>query len=217
MSIFAKRLFHALLHSAAILPVVILACSAPTTKEAIGATMGAFGLPCTTDGECDDGIGCTIDVCQDGSCAHSTSDAACSAREFCLINRGCVQGKDCVSDGDCADEDPCSFDERWKFVRPGPLRGRRVPVRQPTRPLRVPRHVHRPPQRRAELWRLRDLLRAWRLVRCGSMRVCERNVVVRDGMQRSASRQLELRPVRERMRGAEMPGRCLRSGGRRRR
>ena len=59
---------------------------------------------CTSNAECDDGITCTLDVCNDptpGDCAHTDIDADCPNNKFC-------DGPDiCISADPDADADGC--------------------------------------------------------------------------------------------------------------
>jgi hypothetical protein len=64
-----------------------------------GAAGGATGVPeptpeCTTEEECDDTIGCTVDACEDGVCTHTPERLRCfpEAGECldCRLGIGCV-------------------------------------------------------------------------------------------------------------------------------
>jgi len=64
--------------------------------------------------DCDDGIACTIDVCDDqtGACAHipdhslCTNESYCDGTETCNLESGCVVGTHI----DCDDGIPCTID-----------------------------------------------------------------------------------------------------------
>lgn len=74
----------------------------------------AEAATCTTAGECDDGIACTVDDCatESGLCTHEPDDAACddgdacNGAELCDPARGCVSG----TPVDCDDEIGCTDD-----------------------------------------------------------------------------------------------------------
>jgi hypothetical protein len=52
-------------------------------------------VPCVTEADCDDGQFCTLDLCQDGYCAHEPKPA----------------GTCCQSNAECDDGNPCTTDE----------------------------------------------------------------------------------------------------------
>ncbi len=56
--------------------------------------------PCTVDGECDDGIDCTVDSCNTGTCLHSADDAICADGVFCNGTESCDPQNGCLSAGD---------------------------------------------------------------------------------------------------------------------
>lgn len=55
--------------------------------------------------DCDDGIACTVDVCDEGgdACVHGGIDAACDDGLFCTGTETCDEATGCVSSGD-----PCT-------------------------------------------------------------------------------------------------------------
>ena len=72
------------------------------------------GEPCVDDGDCDDGVACTLDRCVNGTCRHQPSDAACddglwcNGAEVCDPAAGCQPGQavDC-DDGVACTADSC--------------------------------------------------------------------------------------------------------------
>lgn len=73
-----------------------------------------LGGPCEDDGQCDDGVGCTTDRCDNelGRCRFSADDAKCDdgvycdGVERCDLRMGCVEG-DVVA---CSDNSTCTID-----------------------------------------------------------------------------------------------------------
>ncbi|MBI5535280.1 MAG: SUMF1/EgtB/PvdO family nonheme iron enzyme [Deltaproteobacteria bacterium] len=66
------------------------------------------------DPVCDDLIGCTIDSCDNGKCAHypaaPPNPSACAAGQMCDIVKGCVAAPTCQTTADCLSlwqSDPC--------------------------------------------------------------------------------------------------------------
>lgn len=53
-------------------------------------------------GGCDDGVACTVDRCEDGSCRHAPDDGMCPAEERCNPVLGCVPFR-CTRDAECDD------------------------------------------------------------------------------------------------------------------
>lgn len=78
-----------------------------------GNAGGDAGTPgCKSASDCDDGIACTHDVCESGSCRHflSASPSACPLGQYCDVTRGCVPGIVCANDEQCREklgDDPC--------------------------------------------------------------------------------------------------------------
>lgn len=75
---------------------------------------GACFDPCTTSADCNDGVSCTVDICDNnvfplaGICRYTASDALCNTGLFCQSQRcdaavGCVFDHECVS----SNGDPC--------------------------------------------------------------------------------------------------------------
>ena len=63
---------------------------------------------CADDGDCNDAIACTTDVCgADAKCKHFADDSACSAGKTCDVDLGCVA---CAVDSDCNDGITCTTD-----------------------------------------------------------------------------------------------------------
>lgn len=72
---------------------------------------------CSSDPDCDDGFGCTIDSCVVGNvCEHTPLDSRCNAaaNETCVVGRGCVVGlpTDCTVSADCDDGMYCNGPEQ---------------------------------------------------------------------------------------------------------
>ena len=73
-----------------------------------------WGAPCLDDEQCDDGVDCTNDACDDevGRCRHEPDDALCAddvycdGEEVCEPNTGCVEGEPVA----CSDNDTCTID-----------------------------------------------------------------------------------------------------------
>lgn len=75
----------------------------------------AATVPCTTNGDCGDGVACTADVCtvSTGLCSNAPDDAQCDnglfcdGDEFCDGSRGCRPGPvpDCNDGVDCTADD----------------------------------------------------------------------------------------------------------------
>ena len=93
-------------------------------------------LACTTDGDCNDGVACTMDSCDSGQCRHTPDHNQCAAGETCDAGIGCVGGGGCTDDAyeqnDSLEEAAaisegsfdglmiCADDEDW-FVVSGPF------------------------------------------------------------------------------------------------
>jgi len=71
------------------------------------------GPECTDAADCDDGIDCTTDSCQeDGSCLHIPDNDLCEYLEMCDLDEGCVPIDDeCIVNSDCNDDVDCTIDE----------------------------------------------------------------------------------------------------------
>lgn len=61
-------------------------------------------------GGCDDGVECTADSCESGTCAHEPNDALCADGERCNRRRGCVPYH-CTTNDECNDGQFCNGDE----------------------------------------------------------------------------------------------------------
>lgn len=65
---------------------------------------------CTTDGDCDDDIGCTVDSCTLGRCVNATDDSACPAPSNQCLRSVCVAGSGCAEEprsGSCDNGQYC--------------------------------------------------------------------------------------------------------------
>jgi len=75
----------------------------------------AATLACTSDGDCTDGVTCTVDTCNtiNGACANDADDAACDNQRFCDGVEFCDAVRDCRSgpQPDCDDGVSCTDDE----------------------------------------------------------------------------------------------------------
>ncbi|MBN2498470.1 MAG: FG-GAP repeat protein [Deltaproteobacteria bacterium] len=92
-------------------------------------------VACQGDADCDDGVGCTVDVCDQGRCTSTPDDGACpddglfcNGAEGCDFASGCVSSgnpcqaegllcdeeanacAECLSDADCSDGVDCTAD-----------------------------------------------------------------------------------------------------------
>ncbi len=65
--------------------------------------------PCETNADCNDGISCTVDLCntQTQTCSNEPDDTLCGPNEHCDPQVGCVTDVECDGDEDCQDPDPC--------------------------------------------------------------------------------------------------------------
>lgn len=86
----------------------------------------SLGGPCLDDGQCNDSIPCTFDVCDFtaggsdgqndsgsvGRCRYTTDDAQCADATFCNGRERCVLGVGCQSGPveTCQDQDSCTID-----------------------------------------------------------------------------------------------------------
>lgn len=70
------------------------------------------GRPCQSDRECNDGIACTIDHCEDGVCKQTPCEDCCpNADEVCIAGRGCGPARQaCTDHSDCSDGIGCTID-----------------------------------------------------------------------------------------------------------
>ncbi len=77
------------------------------------AGAGAAGAPpqCTNDAQCDDGIGCTGDVCEAGVCVRVPRDVLCDDGLFCTGAETCDPNVGCVTQPVvCGDSVGCTDD-----------------------------------------------------------------------------------------------------------
>ena len=60
--------------------------------------------------DCDDGIDCTIDACDEeaDACEHTPDDGLCAEGEICDPDQGCRTEAECGSDADCDDGQWCN-------------------------------------------------------------------------------------------------------------
>lgn len=68
---------------------------------------------CTKDGQCDDGLPCTRDLCAEGRyCTHIADSSVCSDGVFCNGQEYCDTGQGCMPGlpRDCNDDDVCTVD-----------------------------------------------------------------------------------------------------------
>ncbi len=67
---------------------------------------------CTSDGDCDDALDCTLDRCAVGGvCRNEPLDELCPDGERCIPAHGCARPGRCASDEECDDADPCNGTE----------------------------------------------------------------------------------------------------------
>lgn len=82
-------------------------------QEPDDAEEAEWGWECEVDPDCDDGIDCTVDVCDRGLCRNTPDDASCqddlicNGREICYARDGCGPGEPYRH---CDDADPCTMD-----------------------------------------------------------------------------------------------------------
>jgi hypothetical protein len=69
-------------------------------------------MACEQDGDCDDGVQCTRDECNDGLCVARAEPDSCPDNGVCHPIEGCRETSACATDGDCEDDDPCTTDAR---------------------------------------------------------------------------------------------------------
>lgn len=80
-----------------------------------------LGAPCLDDEQCDDGVDCTNDACDDdvGRCRHVPDDGRChddvycDGDEVCKPDTGCVEGAPVP----CSDNDTCTIDRCVESTR----------------------------------------------------------------------------------------------------
>jgi hypothetical protein len=66
---------------------------------------------CRTDADCEDGIACTLDRCDDGRCATRPDHGACDDGLFCTGVERCEPGRGCVATPPtCADGVACTVE-----------------------------------------------------------------------------------------------------------
>ncbi len=58
---------------------------------------------CVIDSDCDDGVSCTLDTCDLGSCNNVAKNNLCGAGQSCDSVLGCVDLPECAVNGDCDD------------------------------------------------------------------------------------------------------------------
>jgi hypothetical protein len=88
--------------------------SAPSEEDDDPRPEFIFGAPCVDDAQCDDGIDCTIGVCDPELrvCRFSADDAQCDDGTFCNGNERCELRMGCRPGPptSCSDATPCTID-----------------------------------------------------------------------------------------------------------
>ncbi len=70
---------------------------------AVDAEAEAEATTCTTSAQCDDGIACTLDMCQAGGvCGHTAVNELCTAPQWCSLTLGCTT-TGCTRNEQCDD------------------------------------------------------------------------------------------------------------------
>jgi hypothetical protein len=103
----------------ALLAAALGGCSLALDLEALQKGSGDTdtgsdtGPECTDDDDCDDGIDCTMDSCdEEGNCDHIPDNDLCDWLEMCDMDEGCVPIDDeCILHTDCDDDIDCTNDE----------------------------------------------------------------------------------------------------------
>lgn len=88
-----------------------------TTSTSATTTSTSTGGGCVSDADCDDGVGCTVDLCAGGECTAAPSDALCDDGVSCTKD-SCDLFADCTNaplDALCSDDVGCTAD----FCLPG--------------------------------------------------------------------------------------------------
>jgi len=68
---------------------------------------------CSFAGECDDGISCTDDRCDDNLCSNVVDPFLCAVGSTCDPDEGCIENDPCTEDFECdAGGDACRFNGR---------------------------------------------------------------------------------------------------------
>ena len=84
----------------------------PTSADA--GVAGEWGGPCVDDGECDDGLDCTTDVCDErlSRCHFVAKDSACDDSIYCNGQEACVPALGCRPGEPvaCSDGTACTID-----------------------------------------------------------------------------------------------------------
>ena len=70
--------------------------------------------PTSVCGDCDDGIDCTIDTCNEDTefCEHEPDNSRCAQGEICDPQDGCKAGDVCTGDANCDDRQYCNGKEK---------------------------------------------------------------------------------------------------------
>ena len=101
---------------------MVTGCSNPNSNEGETCTLatgqdgvciqGECVLGCQSDNECDDGVGCTLDSCNDlfAECVFETVDELCDDGDLCTGQASCDPVAGCVAGTplDCSDGDACN-------------------------------------------------------------------------------------------------------------
>lgn len=95
----------------------------PLLLAAIGAAASGCGdqramhpdasslLHCSSNADCDDHIGCTVDNCDvSGMCGHTGIDTMCTAPQHCQVGVGCTSTMSCTDNTMCDDGIACTVD-----------------------------------------------------------------------------------------------------------
>jgi len=74
-------------------------------------TDAAAAPDCTVDLECNDGIACTVDHCEQGQCTHAPCTDCCDEQLECVVGFGCSTAPaPCTVDDECDDGIRCTLD-----------------------------------------------------------------------------------------------------------
>jgi hypothetical protein len=101
------------------LSALAAACAATETEGDIVAEEGTVdqpqeedaAAPCDNDQDCDDGIACTVDHCEEGTCVHTPCEDCCEEGLSCLPDFGCGPAPlPCTTDEACVDDIRCTLD-----------------------------------------------------------------------------------------------------------
>ncbi|MFH1435342.1 MAG: hypothetical protein ABIJ56_06465 [Pseudomonadota bacterium] len=72
---------------------------------------GDIAPECGSDMDCNDGIACTVDHCEDGACVNDPCEDCCPDGLTCIPDYGCgTAPKPCETDEECKDDIACTLD-----------------------------------------------------------------------------------------------------------